>query len=425
MKAVHRRWGTALAWAVALAAGGAALLAWMNLRGEGSLNESLPAQAPSTEVVERGAYLAKAGNCAACHTARGGAPFAGGRGIETPFGVVFSSNITPDPQTGIGRWSADHFWRAMHHGRSRDGRLLYPAFPYPQYTQVSREDSDALYAFLRSQPAVAQANRPHNLQFPYDSQLSLAVWRALFFSPGQFATDPARSSEWNRGAYLVRGLGHCQACHAPRNAFGATAAALDLSGGLIPMQNWYAPSLVAKGEAGVQEWTRDEVVRLLRDGRSSKGAALGPMAEVVVGSTRHLSEPDLHAMATFLRELPAQDRPGLKPKPVPGDVRALGARIYEVQCAECHGEQGEGGGSAYPPLAGHRTVTMPSSANLVKIIVNGGFAPTTEGNPRPYGMPPFGQSLSHAEIAAVASFVRSAWGNNAGRVSELDVIRVR
>ena len=425
MAALHMRWGHISAWVLTLVLGGAALLAWMNVRGEAPVDESPPTQAPLPQLVQRGAYLAQAGNCAACHTARGGSAYAGGKGIETPFGTVFSSNITPDIQAGIGQWSADHFWRALHHGRSRDGRLLYPAFPYPDYTRVTREDSDALFAFLRSLPAVPQPNRPHELRFPYDSQLSLALWRALFFSPGVFSADPARSAEWNRGAYLVRGLGHCQSCHAPRNAFGATPTTLDLSGGLIPMQNWYAPSLLSPQEAGVQGWASDELVRLLRDGRTTQGAALGPMAEVVFGSTQHLSEPDLRAMATFLRELPVQAPHRRKPEPVPDDVRVLGARLYKVRCAECHGEQGEGGGAAYPPLAGHRTVTMPSSANLVKLIIHGGFAPATKGNPRPYGMPPFGQSLTPAEIAAVASFVRSAWGNDAGRVSELDVVRVR
>ena len=403
----------------------AALVAWMNVRAETPVSEALPTSAPAPETVQRGAYLAKVGNCASCHTARGGAAFAGGKGMDTPFGTVFTSNITPDARTGIGQWSADHFWRAMHHGRSRDGRLLYPAFPYPDYTLVTRADSDALYAFLRSQPAVAQANRPHDLRFPYDSQLALAVWRALFFSPGEFQTEAARSAEWNRGAYLVRGLGHCQACHAARNALGATDDKLELSGGLIPMQNWYAPSLAAPSEAGVQAWTPDEIVRLLKSGKSAKGAAMGPMAEVVSGSTQHMSDGDLLAMATYLRELP-QHRPA-RPKAAVAadDVLALGARLYKAQCAECHGERGEGRGPAYPPLAGHRTVTMGSSANLVKVILHGGFPATTAGDPRPYGMPPFGQSLTDAEIAALASFVRSAWGNDAPAVSAFDVNRVR
>ncbi len=425
MRAFHSRWVQAFTLLAVLALAAAALVAWLNVRGEAPVGDAVPAGVPAVERVQRGAYLAKAGNCAACHTARGGAAFAGGKAIETPFGTVFASNITPDAEHGIGKWSADHFWRAMHHGRSRDGRLLYPAFPYPDYTLVTREDSDALYAFLRSQPAARLANRPHDLRFPYNSQLALAVWRALFFSPGEFEAQADKSAEWNRGAYLVRGLGHCQACHAPRNAFGATNDKLELSGGLIPMQNWYAPSLASPAEAGVQGWTKPEIVRLLKDGQTAGGAAMGPMAEVVFRSTQHLDEADLDAMATFLRELPRQRPPAPEPAKADGAVLALGARLYKAQCAECHGERGEGNGPGYPALAGHRTATMPSSTNLVKVILSGGFPPTTGGNPRPYGMPPFGQSLTNAEIAAVASFVRGSWGNNAGAVTELDVNRVR
>jgi mono/diheme cytochrome c family protein len=376
-------------------------------------------------LIARGEYLARAGNCAACHTDRGGAAFAGGKGIATPFGTVYASNLTPDRETGIGGWTAADFWRALHHGRSRDGRLLYPAFPYPDYTRVTREDSDALYAFLHAQPAVRQRNRAHDLRFPYNTQASLAVWRAMFFSPETFEADAGKSAEWNRGAYLVRGLGHCQACHAPRNAFGATQQARELGGGLIPMQNWYAPSLAAPREAGVQDWSQDEVVRLLRDGTSSRGAAMGPMAEVVFGSTQHLDDQDLAAMATFLRALPQHAPERLAPARAAADVLALGERLYKDRCSACHGQRGEGGGSAYPALAGHRTVTMDSSANLVKVILNGGFPPTTAGNPRPYGMPPSGPSLSEAEVAALASFVRSAWGNSAPPVTALEVQRLR
>jgi mono/diheme cytochrome c family protein len=424
MTALHSKWRKLLAATVLLGALAPVSVAWLNVRGEAPVTDALPAAPAAAGMVQRGAYLAKAGNCAACHTVRGGAAFAGGKGIETPFGTVFATNITPDVETGIGRWSPDHFWRAMHHGRSRDGRLLYPAFPYPDYTLVTRGDSDALYAFLRSQPAVRQSNRPHDLRFPYDSQLSLAVWRALFFSPGQFEQQAGESAEWNRGAYLVRGLGHCQACHAPRNAFGATNDELELSGGLIPMQNWYAPSLASPAEAGVQTWSTDQIVTLLKDGRTSKGAAMGPMAEVVFGSTQHLDEADLRAMATFLRDMPKHQPAQPRPAKVAADLEP-GRRLYKAHCAECHGERGEGQAPAYPPLAGHRTVTMGPSANLVKVIISGGFPPTTAGNPRPYGMPPFGQSLTDAEIAALASFLRASWGNDAPDVTALDVHRLR
>ena len=212
----------------------------LNLRGEESLQPSQAFES-TPELIAQGAYLARAGNCMGCHTRQGGTPYAGGRGIATPFGVVHTSNLTPDADTGIGNWSAAEFWRAMHNGRSRDGRLLYPAFPYPEYTQVTRADSDALYAYLHSLPAAVQANRPHALRFPYNTQAALAGWRALFFTPGSFVPEPRQTVEWNRGAYLVNGLGHCAACHTPRNALGASRPALAFGGGLIPVQNCMRP----------------------------------------------------------------------------------------------------------------------------------------------------------------------------------------
>jgi mono/diheme cytochrome c family protein len=401
-----------------------AIVAALNLRDEVDVNS--PAAWTSThELVQRGAYLALAGNCAACHTVRGGAPYAGGLGIATPFGTVFASNITPDADTGIGRWNAAEFYRAMHNGRSRDGHLLYPAFPYPNFTQVTREDSDALFAYLQSQAPVKQANTAHTLRFPYNTQASLAMWRALFFNPGNFRSDADKSASWNRGSYLVRGLGHCNACHASRNIFGATSDTLELSGGLIPMQKWYAPALTSPREAGVAQWETAHVVALLRDGVSAKASVMGPMAEVVYRSTQHLSDDDLQAIAVFLKSLPqARDAaPAFKPP----DMATLseGSKLYEQHCEQCHGDKGQGVSGAYPALAGNRTVTMGNPANLVRAVVSGGYPPTTAGNPRPFGMPPFGQALDDSQIAAVLSYVRASWGNQAPAVSTLEVLQWR
>jgi mono/diheme cytochrome c family protein len=429
-------------WALASAAVIGALAAGvvaLNLRGEGDLSAEIaaaqpPGQPASTELVARGAYLARAGNCMACHTSRGGEPYAGGRGIDTPFGTVYSSNLTPDEQTGLGRWSAPAFWRAMHHGRSADGRLLVPAFPYTSTTQVSRADSDALYAYLRSLPPVMQAARPHDLRFPFNTQAALAVWRALYFQPGEFQPDTARSAEWNRGAYLVQGLGHCNACHAHRNALGGTTGPLDLGGGLIPVQNWYAPSLTDSREAGVAEWTESEIVALLKTGVVDRHGALavasGPMGEVVLRSTQHLSDADLGAMAVYLKTLgQAQgDMQGAAPATVATGLSTTGDRgatLYADHCASCHGERGEGISGAYPALAGNRAVTMAVPANLVRIVLEGGFAPATAGNPQPYGMPPFAQTFSNDEVAAVLTHLRRSWGNSAEAVTPLDVLRYR
>jgi mono/diheme cytochrome c family protein len=379
--------------------------------------------------VAQGAYLARAGNCTACHTDRGGAPLAGGKGIATPFGTVFASNLTPDAKTGIGTWSAAQFWRAMHNGRSADGRLLYPAFPYPNFTEITRADSDALYAWLRTQVPVTQVNRAHQLRFPYGLQASLAVWRALFFSPGTYEPVVERSVQWNRGAYLVRSLGHCAACHSPRNAFGATRHSLELSGGLIPLQNWYAPSLASSAEAGVADWSTQEVATLLKTGLTPRGATLGPMAEVVFRSTQYLKDTDIAAMAEFLRSLPQAPPHALAAARLDAGMHAQGEALYKDHCAACHGPRGEGGagpnGIVYVPLAGNRKVLLETPANLIHIVVNGGFAPTTAGNPRPYGMPPFGPALKDEEIAVLATYVRNAWGNAAPAVSTLDVLDLR
>lgn len=403
----------------------AAIAMWLNLRDEPDLSGEAPAADLSPAQVQRGAYLARAGNCMSCHTARGGTPYAGGRSIDTPFGAVFSSNLTPDKITGIGNWTAGEFWRAMHNGRSKDGRLLYPAFPYTNYTEITREDSDALHAYLQSLPATAQPNTPHTLRWPFSTQAALAVWRALYFSPGQFTPDSRQAAEWNRGAYLVRGLGHCSACHSARNALGANNTPLDLAGGLIPMQNWYAPSLTSPAEAGVADWAPEHIASLLKTGVAPRGSVLGPMAEVVLHSTQHMSDEDLNAMAVFLKSLPPSAAAVAAPAPASTSVAQAGGKLYEQHCAQCHGEQGRGVPGAYPPLAGNRAVTMNSTANLVQVVLNGGYAPATAGNPRPYGMPPFVLVLDDTELAALLTYLRSAWGNQAAAVTATEINRMR
>ena len=419
----------------------AGALVFLDLRGEDPVSAgqqavpatpALPAAQPSPATqaqVERGRYLAAAGNCAGCHTDRSGAAYAGGAGIATPFGTVFPGNLTPDPATGLGQWTSDHFWRALHDGRSRDGRLLYPAFPYPSFTHVTRADSDAIFAYLQSLAPVARANRAHELRFPYDSQLALAAWRALFFSPGGHVEDPAETAQWNRGAYLVKGLGHCADCHAPRNALGATVHDEGLSGGLIPMQDWYAPSLTSAHEAGVADWEIEHIVELLGTGVSPRGSVIGPMADVVYDSTQHLADADLQAIAVYLKSMPQTlDRPARARIERNPEVMARGAAVYDEHCAQCHGTSGEGasvqtdatsGAAArvvYPPLAGNRAVTLDSPINLIRIVRSGGFLPATSGNPRPYGMPPFSHVLDGRDVADVLTFIRGAWGNDAAPV---------
>lgn len=419
----------ALMWVLALAAVGGAWLWHVNFND--GVDIAAPAvAAPATPAqLQRGAYLARVGNCLACHTARGGAPGAGGLDIATAFGTVFSSNLTPDANHGIGQWSAAAFWRALHHGRSRDGRLLAPVFPYTHTTLLSRADSDALFAYFGSLPPSNAATPAPELRWPYGTQAALALWRALYFRPGAYVADPAHDERWNAGAYLVRGVAHCSACHAPRDALGG-ADWRDLRGGPMAAQGWHAPSLQDPAQAGLADWPLAEIARLLQTGVAERGRASGPMAEVVFHGTQHLSDADAAAMAVYLRALPqtAPTAPPAPATPTPGPRSRLaqaGAKLYEQHCAQCHGEQGQGQGLAYPPLAGNRAVTLEPVDNLLQTVLYGGFNAATSGYPRPFGMPPFVLTLSDAELAATLSHIRTAWGNQASEVSAAQVHALR
>ena len=371
-------------------------------------------------LITKGEYLAKAGDCIACHTDPGSPLFAGGRALPTPFGTIYSSNITPDPATGIGKWSADDFYKTMHDGRFPDGGLLYPVMPYASYTKVTRADSDAIFAYLRSVPAVSRRNRPHDLQFPYNNRQLILGWRTLYFKDGEYRADAAKSAEWNRGAYLVEGLGHCAMCHSPINALGGTSESQAFHGGLIPVQNWYAPSLTSNKEAGLGAWSINEIVGLLRSGISHRGAVYGPMAEVTFNSLQYLSDTDVRAMAVYLKSL-AADSPPADTSTIPASEASLlmnfGQTVYEARCASCHASDGRGMPPEYPPLAGNPSIQMESAVNPVRMVLNGGFPPGTSGNPMPYGMPPFAQILSDDEVAAVVTYIRASWGNRGTAVS--------
>lgn len=410
---------------VALIAGGYYLFATQRPGG--------PAEGASTEQsqIVRGEYLAKIGDCYACHTARGGQPYAGGLEMATPFGALYSTNITPDPETGIGNWTSNDFWNALHEGKRKDGAFLYPAMPYTNYTLVSRADADAMYAYFKSLKPVRQQNRPAGLSFPYNQRELLLGWRTLYFKPGEYKEDPKQSKEWNRGAYLVEGLGHCNACHSSRNALGAVAKD-DMSGGLIPVQNWYAPSLTSSKETGLGQWDIKEIVDLLRTGVSARGAVYGPMSAVVQHSLQDTTLSDLTAMSAYLKSRAAQgggESTGpTQIEPTSQQVSAMmeaGAKIYEKQCADCHQPGGKGVARIYPPLANNQSILMSFPVNAVRMVLNGGFPPSTEGNPRPYGMPPFYQELNDDEVAAVVTYIRRSWGNVASAVSPAEVVKAR
>lgn len=412
---------------VMIIVGVAAALLLRELNGGAVIDEKSASTVATSAQVARGEYLARLGNCAGCHTARGGEPYAGGKAIATPFGSIYASNLTPDKTTGIGTWSANTFYRAMHEGRSIDGRLLYPAFPYPNMTRVTREDSDAIFAYLMNGvKPVSQANLPNTLSFPFNTQIALAAWRVLYFKPDASKADTTQSAQWNRGAYLVQGLAHCGACHSTRNALGAPVAGHAYDGAMMPLNDWYAPSLTAKNEASVAEWELAQIAQWLKGGTSEKGSALGPMAEVIFQSTQYASNDDLLAMSAYLKSLPSTTSARTaNVAPSAANSDGAGREIYREHCANCHGEDGKGKPGAFPALAGNRTVTMANTTNLIRIILSGGFAPATVDNPRPHGMPPYYHVLSDADVAHVATYVRAAWGNAAAAVTELDMVKHR
>ena len=401
---------------------GCAVLAALGLAALYLLRPGLLPQVPhaetgnaTTQTINLGEYLARAGDCVACHTEVNGKPFAGGRAMATPFGSLFVPNITPDDETGIGQWTADDFYRMMHTGVSREGTLLYPAMPFASYTKVTRADSDAIYAYLMAVPPVKQANRPHALRFPFNKRELLLGWRTLYFKQGEYAADPQQTAEWNRGAYLVEGLGHCTMCHTAINALGGSSESKEFEGGMIPNQNWYAPSLTSNREAGLGNWEIKDIVDLLQVGASHRGTVYGPMAEVVYNSLQYMNDDDVKAMAVYLKALPQRDSeapPTSQARLVDPTVIGLGRKVYVAQCAMCHGDEGKGHPPAYPPLAGNQSITMASPVNSIRMVLNGGYAPGTKKNPRPHGMPPFSHILNDDEVAAVVTYIRVAWENS-------------
>ncbi len=369
----------------------------------------------TTQIINRGEYLARAGDCVACHTVPNGPMFAGGRAMATPFGNLYVPNITPDDDTGIGSWTADDFYRMMHTGISKNGTLLYPAMPFASYSQVTRSDTDAIYAYLMSIAPVKQKNREHELRFPFNNRELLIGWRTLYFKEGEFQPTPGQSAEWNRGAYLVKGLGHCAMCHTAVNALGGSSESKAFEGGMIPNQNWYAPSLTSNREAGLGDWKIEDIADLLQVGVSHRGTVYGPMAEVVYNSLQYLSDDDAKAMAVYLKALPQKDTappPSSQARMVSPEVMESGRKVYVAQCAVCHGAEGRGQAPSYPPLAGNQSITMESPVNSIRMVLNGGYPPGTRKNPRPHGMPPFSHLLNDNEVAAVVTYIRVAWGNN-------------
>jgi mono/diheme cytochrome c family protein len=369
--------------------------------------------------VKNGEYLAAAGDCISCHTAPGGKPFAGGLKMETPFGYLLSPNITPDVETGIGSWSREDFARALHEGINKKGQDLYPAMPFTSYTKVSRADVDAIYDYLFTLKPVSNSVKVNQLDFPFNIRSSMIVWRELFFKRGFFKPDSKQSDAWNRGAYLVEGLEHCSACHSPRNLMGAIKPSKEFTGAVI--DGWYALNLTSAPITGLGNWSTQDIANYLKTGKNpGKTTAFGPMEEVVHNSTRNLKEADLMAMATYLKSLPPNS--SLMDDHRKLDMnKAEGARLYIDNCSGCHQSSGRGITNVIPPLDGNPAIIAPDGANIIKVIIRGinagnGYIP----------MPSFASKLSDEEVATIANYVRTSWGNSASaNVTAAQVKRVR
>ncbi len=375
--------------------------------------------------IERGRYLARVGDCASCHTEAGGKPYAGGRAIVTPFGTLYSTNITPDTATGIGKWSEQDFYKAMHNGIRRDGKHLYPAFPYLWFTKTSRGDVRAIKAFLDSVPPVRQQDKPADFPWPLSVREVLAGWNEVFFHEGDFTPDPKKSEQWNRGAYLVEGLGHCGECHTAMNLLGAPKSGAKLQGGEYG-EHWYASGLTGNLRDGLGAWSAADIVAYLQTGSNAKSAALGPMADVVRNSTQHLSDADLEAIAVYLKDIPA-DKAGATTNTTASGSQALarGEAIYLRNCTTCHRKNGAGFAKIFPSLKGSSAVQAKLPDTVTHIILAGGKTARTAGAPTALPMPAFDKKLDDQEVAELVNYIRNAWGNHASTTSADAVSKVR
>lgn len=422
-----------------LAAGLCALLA-----GTAAVEPTV-AQQP---LADQGRYLVTAGDCISCHTRPGGPPFAGGRPLNTPFGVIYSANITPDPKTGIGAWTERQFERALRGGIAADGSHLYPAFPYTAYTKVWDQDVHAIYSYMRTVKPVSYIPPSNKMPFPFSIRASLAGWNMMFLDEGRFTPDAAHSAQWNRGAYLTQGLGHCGACHSPRNFLGGERTADALTGGdyldeisdevvdnsITPLDEpivraWSAPNLT-QAPNGLGAWSVEAIAAYLKTGHSARAGAFGPMSEVIGNSTSRLTDSDIRAIAVYLKSL-APVTQSMPPKPA-ADALKAGEIVYTTRCADCHLPSGLGmpraanadASKTAPPLAGSAALQAPNPATLINVILYGAHeAALSDGSwPKMSGFE-LSVGLDDEQIAALCTYVRSSWGNRAAAVDAAAVAR--
>jgi|HubBroStandDraft_6_1064221.scaffolds.fasta_scaffold197462_2 mono/diheme cytochrome c family protein len=385
------------------------------------LSQPIADSIPNATQLRRGQYLVAAGDCMSCHQRDGGKALAGGLGLSTPFGVIYSANITSDKETGIGNWSDDQFYRAMHDGIDNEGNNLYPAFPYPWFRLIGREDDDAILAFLKTTPAVRYTPPTNDLHFPLNFRSLVKGWNLLYLGSQEFAPDAGQSTEWNRGAYLVNGPGHCSQCHTSRNALGADASDRRFQGGTL--DNWVAPDLTANDRTGLGNWSLDDIAEYLRTGRNAHAGAGGPMADVITFSSSLMSDVDRHAIAVYLKSQAASPSPAHKP-PEAGAM-GRGAAIYSDACASCHLEDGVGQPRYFPPLGHNAMLQQADPIGLEHLILAGSRIGTAPSRPSPLTMPSFAWKLTDQEIADVSTYLRNSWGNQAAAVSASEVSAAR
>ncbi|HLX15221.1 MAG TPA: cytochrome c [Bradyrhizobium sp.] len=377
---------------------------------------------PSKETIARGKALTDTGNCASCHTADPDKPFAGGKRIDTPFGGVYSANLTPDRGTGLGAWSDDDFFRAMHFGVDPDGSRYYPAFPYPHFTKLTKPDVLAIRAYLDTLAPVQNTPPPAQLRWPLNYRVLMRVWNALFFRPGIFEPDQNKSAEWNRGGYLVEGAAHCGGCHTPKNFLGAERRGERFGGGLV--DGWFAPRLDGAERSGLKSWSVEDIAEYLQSGRNGRSNAGGPMAEVVRKSTSHLGDADARAIAVYLKDLPpGKPEPAVSPPP-PAQM-ADGEKLYKGACIACHEIDGSGAPRIYPPLPGNPNLLSANPSSTLRIMLDGAETMTTPRAPNTGSMPPYANKMSDQEIADVTTYIRNAWGNAAPAVTPAQVAKAR
>ena len=398
---------------------------------KGASPVGVPAELRSADLVTRGRYLTQAADCEVCHTREGGEPFAGGRAFKTPFGVLYSPNITADPQTGIGAWTDTDFLRAVHKGIARNGERLYPAFPYDSYTLLADDDVRAIRAYLFSLPAVHATAPPNSLSFPFNQRWLMAIWGAFYNPEQRFRPHEDRSADWNRGAYLAEALTHCGDCHTPRNLAQALDNRRKFAGAVTA--GWRAYNITPDPVSGIGGWSDAELADYLRSGHAAgRGPAGGPMAEEIDVSTSTLTGADLNALITYLRSLPplhTDELPASKTAPAPDSPESLqagldprGRQIFEGACESCHGWSGVSLLTNYATLTGDRAVNDPSAINVAQIVLSGEVRHTANGVVL---MPGFGGAYSDTEIAAVANYVTARFGAAPSHLTAKDVAGLR